>query len=95
MFKSLLRTLPSLTGNVTLACKITDVDIQENNISIGYCREAELKPLQNNLFNRYVSVNLSTGSYKSLSMKTAVLCLAPPEEHNNLIYSFPLIINWF
>lgn len=64
MFKSLLRTLPSLTGNVTLACKITDIDIQENNISIGYCREAELKPLQNNLFNRYVSVNLSTGSYE-------------------------------
>lgn len=64
MFKSLLRTLPSLTGNVTLACKITDVDIQKDNISVGYCREAELKPLQNYLFNKYVSVNLLSGSYE-------------------------------
>lgn len=64
MFKSLLRTLPSLTGNVTLTCKVTDLDIQDTNMTFGYCKEAELKPLQDKLFNRYISVNLLNSAYE-------------------------------
>ena len=64
MFKSLIRTIPLFTGNATLACKITDTNIDNDNVVIGDCREAELKPLQSNLYNRYVSVNLLNSSYE-------------------------------
>ena len=64
MFKSLLRTLPSLTGNFTLACKVTNIKKENNDLFLGYSKEAELKPLQENLYNQYISINLLSNLYE-------------------------------
>ena len=64
MFKPLLRTIPSLTGNFTLGCKITDIERISEDIFSGYCREAELKPLQDNLFNKYIHIGLLDNLYE-------------------------------
>ena len=48
MFKPLLRTLPSLTGNIKLACEINDYVDEGNNVYSTYISSASLQPLQNN-----------------------------------------------
>ena len=64
MFKPLLRTLPSLTGNVKLACEINDYVDEGNNVYSTYIRSASLQPLQNNLYNRRINVNLINGMWE-------------------------------
>lgn len=64
MFKPLLRTLPSLTGNIKLACEINDYVDEGNNVYSTYIRSASLQPLQNNLYNRRINVNLIDGMWE-------------------------------
>ena len=64
MFKPLLRTLPSLTGNIKLACEINDYVDEGNNVYSTYIRSASLQPLQNNLYNRCINVNLVDGMWE-------------------------------
>lgn len=64
MFKPLLRTIPTLTGNFTLACKL---DTYRKNSVLKYecgVTEAVLMPLQNNLANKHVNVSLLYDSYE-------------------------------
>lgn len=64
MFKPLLRTLPSLSGNLKLACEINDYEYEGDNTYSTYIRSASLQPLQNNLFNRRINVNLINGTWE-------------------------------
>ena len=64
MFKPLLRTLPSLSGNIKLACEINDFKYEESNVYSTYIRSASLQPLQNNLYNRRINVNLLNGMWE-------------------------------
>ena len=57
MFKPLLRTLPSLTGNIKLACEINDYVDEGNNVYSTYIRSASLQTLQNNLYNRCINLS--------------------------------------
>lgn len=63
MFKPLLRTLPLLSGNVSLLCIIDDIT-KNNDIYETYIRHAKLVPLQNSLYNQDINVNLLTGSWE-------------------------------
>jgi len=64
MFKPLLRTLPSLTGNFKFACRITDLVKENNNSYKAYCRSASFMPLQENLYSRDIPCNLLHGLYE-------------------------------
>ena len=64
MFKPLLRTLPCLSGNFTLACKL---DKYKKNSPINFecgISNAVLMPLQNNLANKHVNVSLLYDAYE-------------------------------
>ena len=50
MFKSLLRTLPSLSGNFTIACKLNEIEKDTHESYHTYVRVADLMPLQNNIY---------------------------------------------
>ena len=56
MFKPLLRTLPSLSGNFTIACKVNEIQKEDNNTYSTYIRLANLIPLQNSLANKNIEV---------------------------------------
>jgi len=58
MFKPLLRTLPTLSGNYTIGCKVKEYTKLDSNNYEVYIREASLVPLQNNLFNKDIELNL-------------------------------------
>ena len=58
MFKPLLRTLPTLSGNYTIACKIDELSKLNSNDYEVYIREASLMPLQNSVFNKNIGLNL-------------------------------------
>ena len=65
MFKPLLRTLPTLSGNVMLAAHVNDVvrtDITDKYES--YIKIASLMPLQNNLYNSNIKCNLLQGKFE-------------------------------
>ena len=58
MFKPLLRTLPTLSGNYTIACKVNEfIQLNSNDYEV-YIRDASLMPLQNNVFNKDIGLNL-------------------------------------
>ena len=64
MFKPLLRTIPTLTGNFTLACKLDKY--KKNSVLNFECgvTEAVMMPLQNNLANKHTNVSLLYDSYE-------------------------------
>lgn len=64
MFKPLLRTLPSLTGNFTLSCKLNEFQKDGNNDFHTYVRLGNLMPLQNNVFDKNIELNLLNGKYE-------------------------------
>lgn len=64
MFRSLLRTLPTLSGNAMLACEINDLKNESGNIWSTYVRSASLQPLQTSLFNKRININLLEGSWE-------------------------------
>ena len=64
MFKPLLRTLPTLSGNFTLVCKVNDFNQLSSKEYEVYIRDASLVPLQNKLFNKDINVNLAKDQYE-------------------------------
>ena len=64
MFKSLLRTLPSLSGNFTIACRLNEIKKDDNENYHAYIRVADLLPLQNNIYKDNIELNLLNGKYE-------------------------------
>lgn len=64
MFKPLLRTLPTLSGNFTIACKLREFDKENTNEYSTYIRLANMIPLQNFLANKNIELNLLNGKYE-------------------------------
>ena len=64
MFKSLLRTLPSLSGNFTIACKLNEIKKTDFETYYAYARVADLMPLQNNIYKNSIELNLLNGKYE-------------------------------
>ena len=64
MFKPLLRTLPSLTGNFTIACKLKEFIKENNNEYSTYVRLANIMPLQTYLSKKDIELNLLNGKYE-------------------------------
>lgn len=69
MFKPLLRTLPTLSGNYTIGCKIKEYTKLDSNNYEVYIREASLVPLQNNLFNKDIELNLVKDQHEHVLIK--------------------------
>ena len=65
MFKSLLRTIPSVSGNFTLSCRLNDIYKKSDKEYKAYVNSAILLPLDNNtrLF-KDINVNLSNAKYE-------------------------------
>ena len=64
MFKPLLRTLPTLSGNFTIACKLREFNKENNNEYYTYVRLANMVPLQNFMANKDLELNLLNGKYE-------------------------------
>ena len=64
MFKSILRTLPSLSGNFTLACKLANIQKEDTNTYYAFIKYANLMPLQNSINKKDIEVNLLNGKYE-------------------------------
>ena len=64
MFKSLLRTLPTLSGNFTLACNIDNIYKDTSNEYHTYIKTADIFPLQNSMFRKHFNINLLYGRYE-------------------------------
>ena len=69
MFKPLLRTLPTLSGNFSLVCKLNDFIQTSSKEYEVYVRDASLMPLQNNVFNKDIKVNLAKDQYEYVIKK--------------------------
>ena len=64
MFKPLLRTLPTLSGNITLACKLNEFKKDGNNDFHTYVKYSNFVPLQNNVFDKNIELNMLNGKYE-------------------------------
>ena len=64
MFKPLLRTLPSLSGNFTIGCKVNEIEKDSSNNYHTYIRLANIMPLQNNIYDKNIELNLLNGKYE-------------------------------
>lgn len=66
MFKTLLRTIPTLSGNVTLNIRLHELTMNDKNVDIydSYPRAAGLIPLQNTLYNKLIDVSLLNGQFE-------------------------------
>lgn len=67
MLKSLARILPTLSGDVTIACHLSDYthtfDSQYNNVYNSQIKRVRLLPLSTDIYNRYTECNLIGSSY--------------------------------
>ena len=65
MFRPLLRTLPSLSGNVKLVCdvNINKEDNKDNKDFAGSVKSACLLPISTGVFKKYIPVNLLSSTY--------------------------------
>lgn len=64
MFKSLLRTIPTMSGNFKINCSLTDNKRIDKENFESYIRVADISPLQNILLNRNIKISLLNGSYE-------------------------------
>ena len=64
MFKPLLRTMPSLTGNVKLVCVLNNYELVDEHIFEVNVRTGQLLGLSSQLFNKYINVSLLNSSYE-------------------------------
>ena len=65
MIKPLLRILPSLSGNVKLACFLTDIQqTEENNVSEANIRGAQILPATGYLWQKQISTSLINSSWE-------------------------------
>lgn len=74
MFKSLLRTLPTLSGNFSICCKLNDYNKITSNDYEVCVRDASILSLQDNQYNNEVSINLAKESYEFIIAKYYNLC---------------------
>ena len=74
MFKSLLRTLPTLSGNFSICCKLNDYNKITSNDYEVCVRDASILSLQDNQYNNEVSINLAKESYEFIIAKYYDLC---------------------
>ncbi len=66
MIKPLLRILPSLSGNVRLACSLTDIQqTSEKNIYEANIRGAQIMPATGYLWQKQISTNLISSSWEA------------------------------
>ena len=63
MFKTLLRTLPSLSGNVALNCNVNEVSQINKDSFECFIRHASLIPLQNKYYDKVINVSLLDGRW--------------------------------
>ena len=63
MLKPLLRTLPTLSGNVKIGCTLSDYNKITNTEYTAYVRIAKLLPLTSSLSQRNCDVNLLYSTY--------------------------------
>jgi hypothetical protein len=65
MFKSLLRTLPTLSGNFTLSCNIDNIYKDSSNEYHTYVKTANIIPLSNDMiYKKHFNINLLNGRYE-------------------------------
>ena len=64
MFKPLIKTLPSLSGNMKIACKLDGYKNVKPNIYECFVNEASLVPLSHNLYDKNIKINLKNNSYE-------------------------------
>lgn len=64
MFKPLLRTIPNLSGNFTLCCQVDDIYKIGNNDFESNIQNAFLRPLDDNLYNKDISISLLYDNYE-------------------------------
>ena len=63
MFKSLLRTLPSLSGNVKLVCDVSNITENNDEYAYTYVSNASLEPISKNIYKNIVDINLFKSRY--------------------------------
>lgn len=64
MFKPLLRTLPSLNGNIKLVCFLNNYEEVEDHVFEANVRTARLNAISSQLYNKYFNVSLLQSSYE-------------------------------
>ena len=64
MIKPLLRTIPTLSGNVKLACTLLDYNKLNNNTFETNIRGAHIYPISSQLFQKSVEANLLSSSWE-------------------------------
>lgn len=64
MIKPLLRSIPTLSGNVKIECTLLDYDKISNDIYEANIRGAVLNPLSSNLYQKNIFVSLLNSSYE-------------------------------
>jgi len=64
MFKALLKTLPSLSGNMKLSCFVDDYKRHNNKTYTCNIRVAKLLPIAHTLFDKNIYVNLKNNSFE-------------------------------
>ena len=64
MIKPLLRTMPTMSGNVKLACTLLDYNKISKDLFETNIRGAHLYPLSSQLFQKSVNVSLLNSSYE-------------------------------
>lgn len=63
MFKSLLRTTPLLTGNISLNCKLVDYTKKNNGVYVSEIRYADLCPLQSYFHRKPINTSLLSNTW--------------------------------
>lgn len=66
MFKSLLRTIPLLSGNIKINCYVDNFEQNKKDKDKFYAfiKHADLSPLQNSLLNQRIKLSLLDGSWE-------------------------------
>ena len=64
MIKPIVRVIPNLSGNVKLACNLSDFKKTSNEQYECYVRYARLLPISSNLAQRQYEVNLLNSAYE-------------------------------
>ena len=64
MFKALLKTLPSLSGNMKLSCFVDDYKRHNNKTYTCNIKVAKLLPIAHTLFDKNIYVNLKNNSFE-------------------------------
>ena len=63
MLKSLVRIIPTYSGNVKLVCNLSDYIKSDNGIYDCYVRDAYLSPLSHTIYNKSIEANLLSSNY--------------------------------